>query len=373
MAVHMEVSSRENRAAALTWVKSRPRHPRRPNGTTRSAISEIALDQCPLAGKSQAVDRAEPTPVRSATEAMMADTQIEASPAPPARAAPAAARRSLHREIDRLFDLFAEGFGFPLLHRMFERGPLRPWEGDFGALVPAVEISEDGQAYRITAELPGLEAKDIDISMSDHMLVLKGEKRADKEEKDKNYYLCERSYGAFQRAFPLPEQIDRDKVTADFAKGVLTITLPKAADNPPPARSAKACPRLRSDDIAAAFLQARHPQQLILQGMQRRAADRAPAAGMLRVMAAVEQQVDGVAGAAAHQRERHALGIRPAKPAMSQQLESPVLAFQHDQRLADFSAMRQTKRISRRRHGPLLILCRDPRLLQTTLPQAGQP
>src|SRR5579875_350221 len=93
MAVHMEVSSRENRAAALTWVKSRPRHPRRPNGTTRSAISEIALDQCPLAGKSQAVDRAEPTPVRSATEAMMADTQIEARPAPPARAAPAAARR----------------------------------------------------------------------------------------------------------------------------------------------------------------------------------------------------------------------------------------------------------------------------------------
>jgi len=160
----------------------------------------------------------------------MADTQIEARPASPARTAPAAARRSLHREIDRLFDLFAEGFGFPLSHRMFERGPLQPWERNFGAAVPAVEISEDGQAYRITAELPGLEAKDIDISMSDHMLVLKGEKRAGKEEKDRNYYLCERSYGAFQRAFPLPEQIDRDKVTADFAKGVLTITLPKTAE-----------------------------------------------------------------------------------------------------------------------------------------------
>jgi len=66
----------------------------------------------------------------------------------------------------------------------------------------------------------GLDGKDIDVSVSGNMLVLKGEKREEKEEKDKNYYFSERAYGSFQRAFELPASVDRDKVAADFSKGV---------------------------------------------------------------------------------------------------------------------------------------------------------
>jgi HSP20 family protein len=88
-------------------------------------------------------------------------------------------------------------------------------------------MSEDDKAYKISAELPGLDAKDVDVSVSGNMLILKGEKRQEKEEKDKNYYFSERAYGSFQRAFELPASVDHDKVAADFSKGVLTITLPK--------------------------------------------------------------------------------------------------------------------------------------------------
>jgi HSP20 family protein len=91
-------------------------------------------------------------------------------------------------------------------------------------------MSEDDRAYKISAELPGIDAKDIDVSVSGDTLVLKGEKRQQKEEEDKNYHFSERSYGSFQRSFQLPLSIDRDKVAADFSNGVLTITLPKAAE-----------------------------------------------------------------------------------------------------------------------------------------------
>jgi HSP20 family protein len=158
----------------------------------------------------------------------MADTPVEVKRSTPA---PAAAGipdvwRSFRGEMDRLFDRF----GFPSLRRMFETEPAWRWETSFGVAAPAVDVSEDDKAYKIAAELPGLEAKDIELSMTGDMLVLKGEKRQEKEEKDKNYYLSERSYGSFQRSFQLPDGIDRDKLAADFSKGVLTITLPKTPE-----------------------------------------------------------------------------------------------------------------------------------------------
>ncbi|MGC2202586.1 MAG: Hsp20/alpha crystallin family protein, partial [Stellaceae bacterium] len=91
-------------------------------------------------------------------------------------------------------------------------------------------MSEDEKPYKISAELPGLDSKDVDVSVSGNMLVLKGEKRQEKEEKDKNYYFSERAYGSFQRAFELPASVDRDKISADVSKGVLTIILPKTSD-----------------------------------------------------------------------------------------------------------------------------------------------
>jgi len=91
-------------------------------------------------------------------------------------------------------------------------------------------MREDEKAYKISAELPGIDAKDIEVSVSGDMLVLKGEKRQETEEKDKNYHFSERAYGSFQRAFELPASVDRNKIEADFSKGVLTLTLPKTAE-----------------------------------------------------------------------------------------------------------------------------------------------
>jgi HSP20 family protein len=91
-------------------------------------------------------------------------------------------------------------------------------------------VTEDEKTYKITAELPGLDQKNLDVSVSGDMLTLKGEKHHEKEEKDKNHYLSERAYGSFQRSFALPESVDRDKITADLSKGVLTIILTKTAE-----------------------------------------------------------------------------------------------------------------------------------------------
>jgi HSP20 family protein len=108
----------------------------------------------------------------------------------------------------------------------------------FSFAAPAIDMSEDEQAYRISAELPGIDAKDIDVSVSGDTLVLKGEKRQEREENDKNknYHFSERSYGSFQRSFELPSSVDRNKIMADFSKGVLTITLPKTAESQKPVK-----------------------------------------------------------------------------------------------------------------------------------------
>ncbi len=113
---------------------------------------------------------------------------------------------------------------------MFDVEPAWRPLSTFSFSAPAIDMNEDEKAYKITAELPGLDTKDVDVSVSGNTLVVKGEKRQEKEEKDKHYYFSERAYGSFRRAFELPARVDRDKVTADYSKGVLTITLPKTAD-----------------------------------------------------------------------------------------------------------------------------------------------
>lgn len=99
-----------------------------------------------------------------------------------------------------------------------------------GMAVPAVDVTEDEKTYKITAELPGMSEKDIDVAVSGDVLVLKSEKRQERGQNEKNRYLSERSYGAFQRSFSLPDGVDREKIGAEFSKGVLTPTLPKTAD-----------------------------------------------------------------------------------------------------------------------------------------------
>ena len=156
----------------------------------------------------------------------MADIPVEVKKATPAEAPVPDVWRSFRSEMDRLFDRFS----FPSLRRMFEMEPGWRPVSSFSFSAPAIDMSEDDKAYKITAELPGLDAKDVDVSVSGNTLVLKGEKRQEKEEKNKNYFFSERAYGSFQRAFELSTTVDRDKIAADYSKGVLTITLPKTAE-----------------------------------------------------------------------------------------------------------------------------------------------
>ena len=93
-----------------------------------------------------------------------------------------------------------------------------------------MDASEDDKAYMISIELPGVEEKNVDVSVTDSTLLIKGEKQLTSEEKAKNRYIAERSYGMFQRSFALPEDADATKVTAKYVKGVLMITIPKSAD-----------------------------------------------------------------------------------------------------------------------------------------------
>jgi HSP20 family protein len=165
----------------------------------------------------------------------MADTAIEVKKT----SAPAAARpsgadalQSFRNEVDRLFDQFWRiGFGLPSLRRMFEPEPL--WRGEttpFSFTAPMVDFSEDDKAFHITADLPGMNEKDINVTLSGDMLTITGERREETEEKERNYYFSERRFGSFRRAFSLPEGVDRDKIDATFKNGVLSLTLPKTAE-----------------------------------------------------------------------------------------------------------------------------------------------
>lgn len=123
----------------------------------------------------------------------------------------------LRREIDSLFDNFLRGF------------ELEPFESRFSAFSPKIDVVETDKEIKVFVELPGMEEKDIDISLSKDTLTIKGEKKEEKEQKGKDYYRMERSYGSFIRTIPLPVEVEDDKVDAKLKKGVLTIVLPKSA------------------------------------------------------------------------------------------------------------------------------------------------
>jgi HSP20 family protein len=135
---------------------------------------------------------------------------------------------SLHREIDRLFDEFSRGFSlFPFGRRDLDWEPGWRLGGGNGGLTPSVDVAETDKAFEISAELPGMAEDNIDVSLADGVLTLRGEKKEEKEQKEKGYYLSERRFGSFQRSFRLPEGVDEDRIEAKFDKGVLKITLPK--------------------------------------------------------------------------------------------------------------------------------------------------
>lgn len=137
----------------------------------------------------------------------------------------------LRREMDRLFDDFGRGWFRDLAAPTFDTGVFAE-----RVLAPAVDVVEKAGAWAITAELPGLDEKAIDVSIAGDVLTLKGEKTETREEDDEGTHVSERRYGSFARSFRLPDGVDRDKVAANFANGVLTVTVPKLAVEKPEAK-----------------------------------------------------------------------------------------------------------------------------------------
>ena len=137
----------------------------------------------------------------------------------------------LRREVDRLFEDFDAGNLFrslrPINFEMFRQS---------GWNAPAVDIAENDKTFEITAELPGIDVKNVEVTLRNGNIVIKGEKQDEKEEKSADYYLQERRFGSFERSFAVPETVDASKVDATFKNGVLKVTLPKTAAAQKPAK-----------------------------------------------------------------------------------------------------------------------------------------
>jgi HSP20 family protein len=118
----------------------------------------------------------------------------------------------LQQEIDRLFE-----------------GVTRNLPGFATTTMPRMDISETDKVIEITAELPGLEKKDVELNVADNLLTIRGEKKNEREEKNKDYHLVERSYGAFSRSVELPAGVKIEDISAEIANGVLKVTVPKPA------------------------------------------------------------------------------------------------------------------------------------------------
>jgi HSP20 family protein len=122
--------------------------------------------------------------------------------------------RYLRQQINRVFDDF---WGEPWLAR----------GESLGSFAPQVDVTETDKEIKVRADIPGVDAKDLDVSVEDGMLTIKGERKYEREEDEKGQYRLERSYGGFERTIPLPMEVDESKAKAEFKKGVLRLTLPK--------------------------------------------------------------------------------------------------------------------------------------------------
>jgi HSP20 family protein len=137
-----------------------------------------------------------------------------AEPQPESRSNP---MHALQRRINDIFDDFWSGFQFPALN-----WPQMPMAG----FSPKVNVEETDKGLRVKAELPGMEEKDIEVTLTDDGLSISGEKKTEKEEKGKTFVRREMSYGSFRRLIPLPAPVEADKVKASFKNGILEIDLP---------------------------------------------------------------------------------------------------------------------------------------------------
>lgn len=128
-----------------------------------------------------------------------------------------------HQEIDRIFDDFFSAWPSLGMDRRYE-----PTMAG-GMLKPTLDLSATEKEYAITVEIPGVDEKDVKLELANDTLTIRGEKSQEKEEKDKNYYRMERSYGSFQRVLSLPDDVDQDSIKAKFKNGVLKVTMHRKA------------------------------------------------------------------------------------------------------------------------------------------------
>lgn len=145
----------------------------------------------------------------------------------------------LQRQIDSLFDDFNSlGMRLPFAPSTFNVEPF--WQREMSIKgIPAVDIAEKEKSFELTAELPGLDEKNIKIKLSNGNMIISGEKKEEVEKKKKDYYLSERRYGSFERIFNLPNGVDSEQIDARFSNGVLTITLPKKPEAIKPEKTIK--------------------------------------------------------------------------------------------------------------------------------------
>ena len=123
---------------------------------------------------------------------------------------------TLRDEMDRVWDRFFKDLPGKELFR--------------GEWTPSVDVSETKDSVVVKAEVPGMEAEDLDVSLNNNFLTIKGEKKHEKEEKDEDYHMVERSYGSFSRSVRLPAEVQEDKVKANYHNGILKITMPKSEE-----------------------------------------------------------------------------------------------------------------------------------------------
>jgi HSP20 family protein len=136
----------------------------------------------------------------------------------------------LRHEIDRLFEDFGGGF---FRGSLFDAEPF-PGSQSMLSSIPAVDVTETDKAYEITAQLPGMDEKSVELKLANGVLSIKAEKHDEKREEKNGYY--ESSFSSFQRAFAVPDDVDANEIEATFKNGVLSVTLPKAPDTKKPVK-----------------------------------------------------------------------------------------------------------------------------------------
>ena len=133
----------------------------------------------------------------------------------------------LRDEVERVFEDFDRSmWGMPARWRGLTMDPLRKAAAAL-TMMPSVDAIEKDDVFEVTADLPGVDEKNVEVKLSGDILTIRGEREERKEEKKKDYYVCERQFGTFERSFQIPENVESDKIDACFKNGVLTVTLPK--------------------------------------------------------------------------------------------------------------------------------------------------